>query len=566
MVRRWFFVLSMVLVFIVLAGAWFRPVVAWSLVVVGPLIALGLYDSFQSSHTILRNFPVIGHARYLLELVRPEIQQYFVESNLEAYPVEREYRSIAYQRAKGELETQPFGTQRDVFKIGYEWASHSIAPMEPLRQEPRIQIGGPACQQPYSASLLNISAMSFGALSSNAILALSRGARKGGFAHNTGEGGVSRYHLEGGGDLIWQIGTGYFGCRTPEGGFDPERFAERAKHPSIRMIELKLSQGAKAGAGGLLPGVKVTEEIARFRGIEPGVTVHSPPGHRMFHTPRGLLEFLQQLRERSGGKPVGFKLCVGRTAEFLSICKAMIETGIQPDFIAVDGGEGGTGAAPLEFAGSMGMPSRDGWIFVHSALQGAGLRDHIRVIVSGKIFTGFHMIRAMALGADACVSARGMMFALGCVQALRCNTDHCPTGITTQNPALVKGLVVSDKAERVYRYHAGTIRGCLDMLGAMGLSHPNEVGPEHIFRRVDDLRVRHFGELYDYLKPGQLLDGSLVPAAIKAAWEAAAVDHWPQHTEIGSHGGEAFREDGREKGMGRAKGTEAAVRQLPDRV
>lgn len=543
MVRRWFFAISILVVVAILALSWFRPGAIWAFVVVGPLITLGLYDSFQRSHTILRNFPLIGHLRYMLEDLRPEIQQYFIESNHDAHPIEREFRSVVYQRGKGELETQPFGTQRNLYETGYEWASHSISTVPPLNEEPRIQVGGPDCLQPYSASLLNVSAMSYGSLSSRAIVALSRGANRGGFALNTGEGGLSPYHVEGGADLIWQIGTGYFGCRTPGGDFDPEEFKKKANLENVKMIELKLSQGAKPGHGGVLPGVKVTEEIAELRGVRPWETVLSPPGHRTFNTPRGLLEFIQELRKLSGGKPVGFKLCVGRKAEFLSICKAMVETDITPDFISVDGGEGGTGAAPLEFSNSVGMPARDAWVFVHSSLVGVGLRDRIKLFASGKILTGFHMVRALALGADACMSARGMMLALGCIQALRCNNDHCPTGITTQNPALVKGLVVSEKAERVYRYHAGTIKGFLDVMCAMGLTVPNDIGPQHIFRRVDDLHVRHFGELYEFLRPRQLLEGREVPEAMRAAWELAEVDRWPRQAEAGVYGGWELRSD-----------------------
>ncbi|MFQ5742468.1 MAG: FMN-binding glutamate synthase family protein [Acidobacteriota bacterium] len=526
MVRRWFFAISSILVAgLVLVGPIWPPLL-WSLVLIAPLIVLGLYDTLQRQHTILRNFPLIGHGRYLFELVRPEIQQYFIESNVDAFPIEREFRSIVYQRAKGELETQPYGTQRDVYRIGYEWASPSLHPVDPPAEACCLTVGGPDCTRPYLASLLNISAMSFGALSKNAILALNRGAAKGGFAHNTGEGGISPYHLEPGGDLIWQVGTGYFGCRTADGGFDADLFAEQAALESVRMIELKLSQGAKPGHGGILPGVKVTPEIARIRGVPVGETVYSPPGHRAFSTPEGLIEFVARLRQLAAGKPVGFKLCVGRRSDFFAVCKAMLETGIMPDFISVDGGEGGTGAAPLEFANSVGMPARDAWIFVHSVLRGVGLRDRIRIIASGKILTGFHMVRALALGADLCASARGMMLALGCIQALRCNTDHCPTGITTHNPALVHGLDVGDKGERVARFHERTIEGFLELLGAMGIEDPAELQPQHIFRRVDDLRVRHFGEIYKFLAVGQLLHDDEVPEDQRADWHAARPDRW----------------------------------------
>ena len=503
------------------------PPVLWGLVVIAPLIALGMRDALQRQHTILRNFPLIGHARYLMEIARPEIQQYFIELNIDAYPIEREYRSLVYQRAKGELETQPFGTQREVYCIGYEWAAHAVAPVEPLEHEPRLRFGGPDCVQPYSSSVLNISAMSFGALSKNAVLALNRGAKQGGFAHNTGEGGVSPFHLAPGGDLIWQIGTGYFGCRTGDGRFDPDRFADQAQCDQIRMIELKLSQGAKPGHGGILPACKVTEEIARIRGVPVGQTVISPPGHTAFSTPIGLIQFIAELRRLSGGKPVGFKLCVGRRIDLLAICKAMVETGIAPDFIAVDGGEGGTGAAPLEFSNSLGMPMREAIVLVHSMLRGVGLRDSVRVVASGKILTGFHMVRAMALGADVCASARGMMLALGCIQALRCNMNSCPTGVTTQNPALMHGLDVTDKGQRVARFHAGTVRSYLEIIAAMGLRSTSEIRPQHIFRRVSNMRVQHFGEIYPLLEPGQLLDGPVsTDQTVQAEWESARPDRW----------------------------------------
>ena len=469
MVRQWFYGISIAVLVLIglLALRW--PGALWSLVIVGPIIAIGLHDALQTRHTILRNFPVVGHGRYLLERWRPEMQQYFIESNLDAFPVEREFRSLVYQRAKGELDTRPFGTQRDVYRVGYEWAAHSMAAHEAPEQEPRVTVGGPDCRAPYSASLLNISAMSYGSLSKVAVLALNRAAKKGGFAHNTGEGGLSPYHLEPGGDLVWQIGTGYFGCRARDGGFDPAKFRERAAAPSVRMIELKLSQGAKPGHGGILPGVKVDEEVARIRGVEVGKTVFSPPSHSAFSTPVGLMEFIAELRELSGGKPVGFKLSIGRRSDVFAICKAMIETGIAPDFITVDGGEGGTAAAPLEFSNSIGMPARDAWIVAHSALTGAGVRDRTKLFVSGKILSGFHMLRALALGADACNSARGMMFALGCIQSLSCNTNRCPTGITTQNPALMKGLDVADKSERVARCEtAGRPYVIVTVLGARG--------------------------------------------------------------------------------------------------
>lgn len=521
MVRQWFYAVAAAALIGIGLVALYWPPALWAMALVGPLVALGLRDALQRRRTILRNFPIIGRLRYLFEDIRPEIQQYFIESNIDAFPIEREMRALVYQRAKGELETRPFGTQRDVYRVGYEWAAHSLSGVQPLTEDPRLEVGGPECSKKYSTSVLSISAMSFGALSPHAILALSGAARLGGFAHNTGEGGISRYHIEGGADLIWQIGTGYFGCRTPDGGFDPEQFRDAAAKKQVRMIELKLSQGAKPGHGGVLPAPKVTPEIAEARGVPPYETIHSPPRHSTFSTPSELLEFVALLRDLSSGKPVGLKLSVGHRSEFLSICKAMRDGGITPDFITVDGGEGGTGAAPLEFSNSMGMPGHDAWVFIHNALVGTGLRDRIRLFVSGKVITGFHMIRAMALGADACLSARGMMLALGCIQALRCNNDTCPTGITTQNPALFRGLDVPDKTQRVFRYHRATIKSFVDLLGAMGLAGPHEITPGQVFRRVDDMRVKTFAEVYDFLRPGQLLDGEGLSEVWRRDWDTA---------------------------------------------
>lgn len=523
MVRRWFYIGSAALVAGIVVLGIFWPPALWALVAVGPVVIVGIRDSLQRRRTILRNFPVIGHMRYLLESIRPEIQQYFIESNIDPFPIEREMRAIVYQRAKGQLETRPFGTQRDVYSVGYEFGAHSLANTEALKEEPRIEIGGPDCSMRYSSSRLNIAAMSFGALSPTATRALSGGAQLGGFAHNTGEGGVSRYHREGGGDLIWQIGTGYFGCRTPEGGFDPERFRDTAQDPQVRMIELKLSQGAKPGHGGVLPGKKVTPEIAAARGVPVYETVHSPPRHSAFSGATGLVEFVARLRELSGGKPVGIKFCVGRRDELLSVCKAMLDVGTAVDFMTVDGGEGGTGAAPLEFANSMGMPAQEAWAITHNALVGTGLRERVRVLASGKIITGFHMIRALALGADACLSARGMMLALGCIQALRCNNNSCPTGVATQDPALFGALDVTDKTTRVFRYHYATIRSFLELLAAMGLAGPDRITPNLVFRRVDDSRVRTFAEIYEFLQPKQLLHQHGLSEDWRRDWDAACM-------------------------------------------
>ena len=432
----------------------------WSLVVVGPLILLGLYDYLQPRRTLLRNFPLLGRGRYLMEALRPKIYQYFIESDIDGTPINRVHRNLVYQRSLRELDTEPFSTDFDVYRVGYEWMHHSLGAKDSRNfdHDIRVNVGCSDCKQPYSASILNISAMSYGSLSKNAVLALNKGAKMGNFAHNTGEGSMSPFHLEPRGDLIWQIGTAYFGTRTLDGAFCPKTFREKSCLPSVKMIEIKLSQGAKPGHGGILPASKNTPEIADIRGVEPWTDVVSPPAHTTFSTPIGLLKFVKQLRDLSDGKPIGFKLCVGERAEFFAICKAMVQTGIKPDFITVDGGEGGTGAAPPEYSNSVGMPLRDGLAFVDDALTGFGLRQEVKIIASGKILTGFHMARALALGADLCNSARGMMLALGCIQALECNRNNCPTGITTQNKHLMAGLVPEKKAPRIMNFHAESFK------------------------------------------------------------------------------------------------------------
>ena len=522
MFRRVFYAASLAALVLIglLALRW--PAALWSLVVVGPLIALGLYDSLQRKRAVLRNWPVIGRFRYVFETLRPEIQQYFIESDTDGRPFPREWRSVAYRRAKGERESIAFGTQHDVNVPGYEWMAHSLAPRAPAEEEPRVTIGGSDCRHPYEASRLNVSGMSFGALSANAVTALNRAARAGGFAHNTGEGGICAHHRQGG-DLIWQIGTGYFGCRTPNGDFCPDSFAERAADPAVRMIEVKLSQGSKPGRGGLLPGSKVTEEIAAIRGVPAGQVVISPPHHRAFSTPTELLAFVARLRELSGGKPVGIKLCVGDPADVLGIVKAMLETDALPDFITVDGSEGGTGSAPLEFSDSVGMPLREGLSLVHNALVGAGLRDRVAVAASGKIITGFHMVRALAIGADFCMSARAMMFALGCIQTLRCNTNKCPVGVATQRPSLAAGLDVEDKSERVRRYHDETVRSFLALIAAAGLRDPDELRPGHVWRRVDEVTAVNYAQIYPSLEEGVLLEDP-IPQPLLADWARARAD------------------------------------------
>ena len=490
------------------------------LAIAAALATIGTRDVLQTRHSVLRNYPISAHLRFLLEGIRPEIRQYFLESDKDGTPFARDQRSIVYQRAKRQLDKVPFGTQRDVNAIGYEWLNHSMVAREPASEPFRISIGGPDCTQPYSASVFNISAMSFGALSANAIRALNKGALMGGFAHDTGEGGFSPYHREMGGDIIWEIGSGYFGCRAPDGNFSEERFLETVSSPQIRMIEIKLSQGAKPGHGGVLPGAKVSAEIAATRGIPEGVDCVSPPYHRAFSTPLEMMAFIARLRQLSGGRPVGFKLCVGHGWEFLAICKAMLETGITPDFIVVDGSEGGTGAAPLEFLDHVGMPLREGLLFVHNALVGVGLRERIRIGASGKIVTAFDIARAMALGADWCNAARGFMFALGCIQSQSCHTDRCPVGVATQDSLRQRALVVPDKAERVAQFHRSTLHALAEVVAAAGLGHPAQLRPHHFSQRIAANKVKSFDRLYRFLEPGEILRGTNDPRFMEP-WRVA---------------------------------------------
>lgn len=512
-VKQIFVLVSVFLMVIITDLIYFFPNIWWISLIFGPIILLGVFDSLQKHHAIRRNFPVIGHLRYLLEEIRPEIMQYFVETDTEGRPFNRLYRSLVYQRAKKVTDTTPFGTQMDVYRAGYEWMEHSIYPKknEVEKVLPRVTIGGPDCKQPYSASILNISAMSFGSLSKNAITALNKGAKIDDFYHNTGEGGISRYHLENKGDLVWQIGTAYFGCRTKDGNFDPKLFEEESNLYNVKMIEIKISQGAKPGHGGILPAIKNTEEIARIRGVEPHTEVLSPSGHTAFSNPTELVEFIKKLRELSNGKPIGFKLCLGRKKEFIDICKAMLETGIKPDFIAIDGGEGGTGAAPVEFTNSMGYPLREGLCFVYDTLVGFDLKKDINIIASGKITSSFHIARILALGADLCNSARGMMMALGCIQALRCNKNTCPVGVTTQDISLMKGLNVNDKSVRVANFHHQTLESLIELVEACGLNSPSELNRAHINRRISMAKVSNYLELYPPIKKGCLLNSAEIP-------------------------------------------------------
>ncbi len=516
--RNQFIVISLIVVIGILLISMFRTDVLWSFIIVGPLVLVGFYDVFQKKHAIRRNFPLVGNLRYLLEGIRPEISQYFIETNSNGVPFSRNSRSLVYQRAKSELSTMPFGTQKDVYDVGYEWVNHSLNPTVVDPKSLRITIGGPDCKQPYSASILNISAMSYGSLSKNAVEALNKGAKLGGFAHNTGEGGLTEYHLKHEGDIIWQIGTGYFGARTHDGDFDPELFKEKSHHPNVKMIEIKLSQGAKPGHGGILPAEKVNEEIAKIRNVPVGKTVASPPGHTAFKTPLEMMDFIKDLRDLSVGKPIGIKLCIGKRREFISICKAMVESGIHPDYVDIDGSEGGTGAAPVEYSDRIGTPLVEALSFAHNTLVGYNLRDKVKVLCSGKIITAFDVIKNIAIGADVCYSARGMMMAIGCIQALRCNSNNCPTGVVTQDPKLVKGLDINDKAKRTAEYHDATMHGVAEMLGSMGLSSSTELRPWHRMRRTDFTEIRHYGEIYPTLKPGALLNGS-----IPDGWERAVV-------------------------------------------
>ncbi len=486
------------------------------------LTLVGIHDLVQTRHSVLRNYPVIGHLRFFLEYIRPEMRQYFIESDIEAIPFSRQQRAMVYARAKKELDKRAFGTQLDAYAAGFEWINHSIDPAPVQSHDFRITIG--QGEKAYSASVFNISAMSFGSLSANAILALNKGARMGNFAHDTGEGSISEHHRVHGGDLIWEIASGYFGCRDAQGRFDPDMFQKNAASPQVRMIEIKLSQGAKPGHGGVLPGAKVTAEIAAARGVPEGIDCVSPAKHSEFSNPVELLLFVERLRKLSGGKPTGFKLAIGHPWEWLGIAKAMRETGITPDFIVVDGKEGGTGAAPAEFLDRVGTPMREALMLVHNTLVGLNLRDKVKIGVAGKIVSAFDIARVMAMGADWCNSARGFMFALGCIQSQSCHTGTCPTGVATQDPMRAKALVVPDKADRVYYFHQNTLKALAELVAAAGLRHPNEIKPFHIVQRDSQSEVRTLATTYPFLKPGELLDGSAEPPVFKRFWAMARSD------------------------------------------
>ncbi len=521
--RYWPFASCLLLtVAFALALRW-SPVAGWGLAVFGALSLLGIWDLVQRKQALRRNFPVTAHFRYGLESIGPEIRQYFIESDTVELPFSRQQRAIVYQRAKNVLDKRPFGTQRDLYSDKYEWMNHSLRPAHIPSHDFRITIGEGRAQ-PYSASVFNISAMSFGSLSANAIRALNQGAKLGGFYHDTGEGSISRYHRENGGDLVWEIGSGYFGCRAHDGSFDPDKFAANARDPQVKMIEVKLSQGAKPGQGGILPGAKVSAEIAEARGVPQGVECHSPAAHSAFSTPIGLLQFVDRLRELSGGKPTGFKLAIGHPWEWFAIAKAMHETGILPDFIVVDGGEGGTGAAPLEFTDHVGAPMREALMLVHNTLVGLELRSKIRIGAAGKIVTAFDIARTLALGADWVNAARGFMFSLGCIQSQSCHTDHCPTGVATQDPNRQAALDPQDKATRVFNFQRNTLVALKELLAAAGLEHPNQLGPEHIIRRVSSTEVRSLAKLHHFVRPGELLETVPDHAVFKVFWEQARAD------------------------------------------
>ncbi|MFD7078845.1 FMN-binding glutamate synthase family protein [Streptomyces sp. NPDC059918] len=499
----------------------------WFAVLAVPLVLLALlavHDLVQRRHAILRNYPLLGHLRFALEALRPEIQQYFIERNFDGRPFDRDTRSIVYARAKGTDAEEPFGTELDLYRPGSEYLMPSMAPRPVRTDPPRVRIGGPDCTRPYDMALLNVSAMSFGSLSANAVLALNAGARSGRFAHDTGEGGLSEYHLRPGGDLVWEIGTGYFGCRTDDGGFDERQFARKAAYEQVKCVSLKISQGAKPGIGGVLPGAKVNAEIAGVRGVPQGRTVESPPFHRVYSTPRELVRFLARMRELADGKPVGFKLCVGSRREFLAVCKAMLEEGTAPDFVIVDGAEGGTGAAPLEFADHVGMPLGEGLMTIHNALVGTGLRERIRIGASGKVATGSDLVKRLLQGADYTNAARAMMFAVGCIQAQRCHTNTCPVGVATQDERRARALDVGEKAERVRRFQEATVKSALQIMAAMGVDEPSGLRPHQLVQRVDPHTVRSYAELHEWLTPGRLLASA--PEGWASDWRAADPDRF----------------------------------------
>ena len=522
--RKWYIGFGIILLVIFALLALLHSRITMSIVIL-ILLGIAIYDVTQKKHAILRNFPVLGHMRFILEFFRPEIQQYFIATNQSERPFDRQIRTLVYQRAKGIEDTLPFGTERDINRPGYEWILHSLAPVHPDDVDPKIQIGNHQCTKAYVSSRLNISAMSYGALSQHAIIALNKGAKLGKFCHNTGEGGLTDYHRQGG-DICLQIGTGYFGFRTKDGHFDPDKFAIQAQYDDVKMIEIKLSQGAKPAHGGVLPKEKLTPEIAKIRDVPMGEDVISPPAHTAFTTPTEMCHFIQKLRALSEGKPIGFKLCIGRKTEFFAICKAILATQIYPDFITIDGAEGGTGAAPEEYVNHMGVPLEDALAFVHNALVGCGIREHIRIVASGKNATGFDMVKRVALGADVINSARAMMLSLGCIQSKQCDRNTCPTGVATQNPRLYRALDIDDKKQRVYRLHTATVKSFTELVGAMGLKNPSELSASRIIRRIDEQTVKSLDEVYQYIEKSILLDDEKLPLQYAKYWRQASAERF----------------------------------------
>ncbi len=525
------YVLALVLLPVSLALAAHWPAWYWGVGLFAAMALIGTWDMLQRRSVLRRNYPVLAHFRYGFESIGPEIRQYFVQSDLEDVPFSRQQRQLVYQRARNVMDVVPFGTLRSTYAVDYEWINHSMAPTSIPHHDFRVVIGA-GCARPYSASVFNISAMSFGSLSANAIRALNKGAKMGGFYHDTGEGSISPYHRENGGDLVWEIGSGYFGCRDEQGRFSEEHFVENANHDQVKMIEIKLSQGAKPGHGGVLPAAKVSVEISVTRGVPMGVDCVSPSRHSAFSTPVELLQFVARLRELSGGKPTGFKLAIGHPWEWFGIAKAMHETGLLPDFIVVDGAEGGTGASPAEFIDHVGVPMNEALILVHNTLVGLNLRDRIRIGAAGKVTSAFDIARTIALGADWCNAGRGFMFALGCIQSLSCHNDKCPTGIATQDPSRWRPLDPTDKAERVRNFHENTLRALRDLLGAAGLNDPSELGPEHILRRVSPIEIRSMATLYRYLAPGELIDRVPGHAVFREYWADARSDSFQPPARI----------------------------------
>ena len=517
--RKWYIGFGISLILVLVMVAFFISIRI--MILFGLIISLiGIYDILQTKHSILRNFPILGHIRYILEFIRPEIQQYFIATDQNERPFDRQMRNLIYRRAKGLKSTLPFGTDRDITKPGYEWVLHSLSPISNDKINKRIVIGNSQCERKYLSSRLNISAMSYGALSKNAIIALNKAAKLGDFCHNTGEGGLTEHHLQGG-DLTLQVGTGYFGFRTLDGAFDAKKFKEKASLENVKMIEIKISQGAKPSHGGILPKEKITREIAEIRNVSTDKDVISPPTHSEFSTPIELCQFIKKLRHLSSGKPVGFKLCLGLKTNFFSICKAILETKVYPDFITIDGAEGGTGAAPQEFVNRVGVPLENAVPFIHNALVGSGIRSKICIIASGKVITGFDMVKLIALGADVINSARSMMLALGCIQSKQCNKNTCPTGVATQNPRLFRALDIKDKSQRVFRFHKYTTESFYNLVGAMGLDSPDLLKPSRVMRKINEENIKSFDEIYDYVENGCFLDTKSIPKYYAKYWSQA---------------------------------------------